>query len=71
MAKHRVLQIFQMNPLPNWGPMMRAKASKTTTATDKRAKNQGKYSKRKLSDDGNVQNFPDSKKSIPQEQTVN
>ena len=44
-----------MNPLPNWGPMMRARASKTEDAIDKRAKNQGKYSKRKHSNDANGQ----------------
>ena len=58
-----------MNPLPNWGPMMRAKASKTSAATEKRLKNQGKYSKRKLSD-SNAAVAPTNKKSSPSEEPV-
>ena len=58
-----------MNPLPNWGPMMRAKASKTTAATDKRVKNQGKFSKRKLSDSINSV-APTNKKSSPTNESV-
>ena len=59
----------QMNPLPNWGPMMRAKASKTTAATEKRVKNQGKFSKRKLSDSNNSV-APTNKKSSPTNESV-
>ena len=57
-----------MNPLPNWGPMMRAKASRTEAAKNKRERNQGKYSKRKLSDANGKP--PSNKKQASEEEST-
>lgn len=59
---------LQRNPLPNWGPMMRAKATKTDSALEKRVKNQGKYKRKNDDSEGN--NL-DAKKQSPEQRISN
>merc|ERR1719309_123138 len=58
-SRKNSLKRFQMNPEANWGPKMRSKASTLKNMENaKKIKNQGKYSKKKCTEDL----IPNSKK---------
>ena len=52
-SRKNSLKRFQMNPEANWGPKMRSKTSTLKNMENrKKVKNQGKYTKKKLSEEG-------------------
>jgi len=54
-SRKNSLKRFQMNPEANWGPKMRSKTSTLKNMENrKKIKNQGKYTKKKLSEDNDL-----------------